>query len=164
MGGDSKSSNSNKAVEYNNLGRSKGGLAGNINQGENASLQIEKVEQTDQGATKEAGKTARKAIEGNSRTAQAGINLAGFLGEKSMDDAADSRDTAEMLFKTGTGAMTDVNRRTLQQMQQSNDRAMAFANKASRSDTTELAQNLTRYGAYAVGGLALAIFLANRGG
>ena len=163
MGGSSSSSTTQKSTNFNNMGNSSGGLAGNINQTEGSSLDIQNLEQTDFGATKQAGKTARKALDANKETVTKGMDLAERLGKAGLNDVADARDSAEMMFKTSQGAMKDINRRTLQQMQQSNDRAMAFAAKASKSETTQLAENMQRYGAYAVGGLALAIFLANRG-
>lgn len=202
MGGSSSSSSTQKSTKFNNMGRASGSFAGNINQASGASMKTGDIDitKTDHGATKQAGKTARAAVEGNSRTAQTSINMAGFLGDEAFDSVNSMNETnagladslnqrsLETVEKTSTQAVDSVRaagsqamdlaaglsdrafdasgeqtEMALQEMQGTVDRSLAFANKSTRSENNKLAENLTKYGMYGMGALAVAIVLANRG-
>lgn len=154
MGSKSSSSNktSNKAFNFNNVDYGQGdsggggGLAKNINLAE-SSLEIGDVISTDHGAVSGSLDFAAGAAREN-----AALTLA--LGDRAFDDVEDSRELTRSLFTTGTESVTEANREALQFLGQRTDRALAFAQQATRSEAGTIAENLTKY--MFIGGAVLA--------
>jgi hypothetical protein len=158
MGGDSSSSSdtTSKSFNFNNIdyGEDSGGdlgFAKNVNLAE-STLSVGDVTSTDFGAV-----TSAIELAGRSNDTNAAAVLA--LGDKAYDDVEDSREMATSLFGRATDSVTSSNRDALQFLQQSNDRSLAFAEKATRSEGGQVVESLTRY--FLIGGVSIAglIFL-----
>ena len=145
MGSSSSSSNqtTNKAFNFNNVDYGQGGdgdgsnLAKNINLAE-SSLEVGDVISTDHGAVSGALDFAAGAASEN-----ASLMLA--LGDRAYDDVEDSRELTGELFTKATDTVSAQNREALQFLGQRTDRALAFAQQATRSEAGTIAENLTKY-------------------
>lgn len=154
---DSKSSTTtiNKTANFNNLdygqdGGGSFGLGKNLNLAE-SSLEVGDVISTDHGAVTSAIDLAGRVNQTNSD------NLL-ELGDRAYDDVEDSREMATTLFGTGIDSVNSANRDALQFLGQRTDRALAFAQKATRSEGTQTIETLTKYfmiGAAGIAGLIL---------
>jgi hypothetical protein len=160
MGSSSSSSNEtvSKSVNFNNIdygdsagGGGSGSLAKNINLSD-SELSIGDVTATDHGAVAGALGFADNA---NARAS----DLVMELGDNAYDDVADSRDLTKDLFKGAVDSVNSSNREALQFLSQGTDRALAFATQSTRSESGQIAENLTKY--VMIGGagiVALVIF------
>jgi len=159
MGSSSSSSNEtvSKSVNFNNIdygdsaGGGNGSLAKNINLAD-SELSIGDVIATDHGAVSGALGFADNA---NARSAELAINL----GDRAYDDVADSRALTKDLFGGAIDSVNSSNREALQFLSQGTDRALAFATQSTRSESGQIAENLTKY--IMIGGagiVALVIF------
>ncbi|WP_430414459.1 hypothetical protein [Marinobacter adhaerens] len=117
MGGKSSSSSkqSSTAYNFNNIDYAgggsgpAGGLAKNVN-AVNSDISTGSIfmTTTDQGATRQAGETARRAIDGNTVVAGKGLDTAAFLAELGYGDAANSREFAESVFGDASGVVSSA--------------------------------------------------------
>lgn len=145
MGSKSKSSSNttNKAYNFNNIdygqgsGGSGGALAKNINLAE-SDLSVGDVISTDHGAV-----TAALDFAGKASTDNANVMLA--LGDRAYDDVEDSRELTRDLFGGAVDSVNSANREALQFLSQNTDRALAFAQQSTRSESGQIAENLTKY-------------------
>lgn len=164
MGSSSKSSrtNTNKAYNFNNIDYSQGdsggggSLAKNINLAE-SELTVGDVTTTDHGAVAGALDYADSVARQN-----AGAVLA--LGDMAFDDTENSRELTRDLFTTGVQSVNAANRETLQYLNQNTDRALAFATKATRSESGQIAENLTKYMMIGGAGIVVLVIVMNRKG
>jgi len=157
MGGSSKSSNSttSKSFNFNNIdyGQGGGGGAGfakNVNLAE-STLEVGDVTTTDFGAVTSAIDLANNV---NTTNAEAVMRL----GDLAYDDVEDSRELAGSLFGRATDSVNSANRDALQFLGQNNDRALAFAQKASRTEGAQTVETLTKYlliGGVSIGALVI---------
>lgn len=151
MGSKSKSSSSttNKAFNFNNVDYGKGGGAGgfakNVNLAE-STLEVGDVISTDHGAVTSAIDLAGQVSQTNADTLLA-------LGDRAYDDVEDSRELTRDLFGGAVDSVNSANREALQFLGQNTDRALAFAQQATRSEAGQIAENLTKY--MLIGGAAL---------
>lgn len=158
MGSSSKSSSTttNKAYNFNNVDYGAGGggggsLASNVNLAE-SQMTVGDVISTDHGAVSGALDFAEAA---NAQTASTFL----ALGDRAYDDVEDSRELTKTLFGGALDSVNTASRETLQYMNQNTDRALAFANQATRSESGQIAENLTKYMMIGGAGLvALVIF------
>lgn len=162
MGGKSSSSNStvSKATNFNNVdysgeGGGAGGFAKNVNLNE-SSLEVGDVISTDHGAVTSAIDLANNVNTTNAETVLA-------LGDRAFDDVEDSRELTRDLFGGAVDSVNSANREALQFLGQGTERALAFAQKATRSEAGQTVETLTKY--LLIGGVSLAglILLKNRG-
>ncbi|RUT74700.1 hypothetical protein EHM94_05765 [Marinobacter sp. NP-6] len=116
MGGSSKSSNStsSRAYNFNNIDYGSGsgpagGLAKNVN-AVNSDISTGSIfmTTTDQGATREAGRTARSAIAGNTDVAKSALSASALMAELGFEDTKDSRDFAESVFGDASGVVSSA--------------------------------------------------------
>ena len=162
MGKGSSSSNStvSKATNFNNVdysgeGGGGSGFAKNVNLNE-SSLSVGDVISTDHGAVTSAIDLANNVNTTNAETVLA-------LGDRAFDDVEDSRELTGELFGGAVDSVTSANREALQFLGQGTERALAFAQKATRSEAGQTVETLTKY--LLIGGVSLAglILLKNRG-
>lgn len=164
MGSSSKSRSSvrNEAYNFNNIdyaGDEGGGgnaLAKNINLARSnlTTGDITTID-TDHGAVSGALDFADTTVNRN-----ADLMLA--LGDRAFDDVADSREYSRDVFALGVDSVNAANRETLQYLNQNTERALAFANKATRSEAGQIAENLTKYMMIGGAGLVVLIFIVQR--
>ena len=148
----SASTTTNKAFNFNNVDYGQdgggGGVAKNINLAE-SSLAVGDVIMTDQGAVTGALDLAGKVNQTSADTLLA-------LGDNAYDDLEDSRELTRDLFGGAVESVNSANREALQFLTQNTDRALAFATKATRTESEKIAENMTTYFVIA-GGLLLAV-------
>lgn len=160
MGSKSKSSSStvNKAYNFNNVdyagGGGGGGFAGNVNLAE-SELTVGDVIMTDQGAVAGALDFA------DASDARAGAVLLA-LGDRAYDDVENSRELTSTLFTGAIDSVNSANREAMQFLNQNTDRALAFATKATRSESGQIAENLTKYMMFGGAGIVALIILTRR--
>ena len=161
MGSSSKSSSTvhNEAYNFNNIdyaGDEGGGgaLAKNINLAR-SSLTTGDIISTDHGAV--AG-----ALDFADTVATRNAELTLALGDRAFDDVRDSREWSRDLFSIGVDSVNAANRDTLQYLNQNTERALAFAQQATRSEAGQIAENLTKYMMIGGAGLVVLIFIVQR--
>lgn len=162
MGSKSKSQSSsvNKAFNFNNLdygsgeGGGSGSVAKNINLAE-SSLEVGDIINTDHGAVSGALDLAGQV----NRT---GAETMMFLGDRAYDDVEDSRELTRDLFSGATTSVNQANREALQFVGQGTQRALAFAQKSTRSESGQIAENLTKYMLIGGAGIVALVFITRR--
>lgn len=159
-GSRSSSKTTSKAFNFNNVdysgGESGGGgrLGKNINLAE-SSLKVGDVISTDHGAVTSAVELAKQT---NSTGAQTLITL----GDRAYDDVEDSRELTRDLFGGAVSSVTSANREALQFLGQGTKRALAFAQKSTRSESGQIAENLTKYMMIGGAGIVALVFITRR--
>lgn len=157
MGGSSKSSNSttSKSTNFNNVdyGQGDGGTVGfakSVNMAE-SSLEVGDVISTDHGAI---GGALDFADNMNRRQSETFMDFS----DGAFDDLESSRELTGNLFGTAVDSVNSANREALQFLGQGTERALAFAQKSTRSEAGQTVETLTKYmliGGVAIGGLIL---------
>ncbi|MDX1800400.1 MAG: hypothetical protein R3303_05670 [Marinobacter sp.] len=142
---DSKSSSdtttTNKNTTFNNVdyggGGGGSGLAKNVNLADSTLSVGGDVISTDHGAVAGSLDFAQKA--GAANTA-----LTMNLADSAYADTAQSRKLTGDLFNGAISSVNDANKTSLQFLSQNTDRALAFAQKATRSEGGQIVADLTK--------------------
>lgn len=157
MGGSSRSSNSttSKSTNFNNVGDSGAGngFAGNVNLAE-STLKVGDVISTDHGAITSAIGLADDVTRRNNQTFM-------DFSDNAFDDLESSRALTNNLFTGAVDSVNSANREALQFLGQGTERALAFAQKSTRSEASQTVETLTKY--MLIGGAGIAGLILLRG-
>jgi len=146
MGSSSSSTRTsiNKTANFNNIDYSGGGgggagngLAKNINLAE-SKLKVGDIINTDHGAVSGAFEFADSANKQNAETMLA-------LGDRAYDSVESAQELSKSMFTDALDKVNTASRENMQYLNQNTDRALAFATKATRSESGQIAENLTKY-------------------